>query len=172
MWKSAITEDQQNHIPPPGRLRRSPEDPAVKQQEDFKENVFRFQWELGNALYYIKNTHNRKKEQYAMFQGTMEAKCPLLTTPLGYELIMEYIQVGEPDINDYLDCIQRLHKKEKNHKKWNNLEKLIQIYPYMNETQKYELFTMRENEELVKSIMRTKIACLPPVERLKFAYYL
>ena len=40
---------------------------------------------------------------------------------------------------------------------WNNIEKLIQIYPYMNETQKHELFTMRENEDLLKSLMRKKI---------------
>lgn len=172
MWKAAIIEYKQNHIPPPGCLRRCPEDPAIKQQEDFKENVFRFQWELGNALYYIRNTYDRKKEQYAMFQGEMETKCPLLTNPLGYELVMEYIQVGQPDINDYLACIQSLHKKEKGHKKWTNIEKLIQIYPYMNETQKHELFTMRENEDLLKSLMRKKIECLSPDERLKYIYYL
>ena len=85
---------------------------------------------------------------------------------------MEYIQVGQPDINDYLACIQSLHKKEKHHKKWNHIEKLIQIYPYINETLKHELFTMRENEDLLKSLMRKKIDCLPAVEQLKFIYYL
>ena len=149
----AINDYKKNTIPPPGgplfRIGESNDD-YEKKKQSYKRILFAFEWELPNALYYIRTMSDRKKRMHYYGHNPYNSTI---------------------DVNDYLQCLEDGYNERKEYHKWSKLEKTIQICPYISgNTKESLLYKLRKDNEdyVLRCFWETIYGNMDNEERLKY----